>query len=78
MNRLQPYRCSAFKGNYRYPPCSYCLFYADNATKQDTAYHYDEIASNKEEYILLKRFRILNSIKRKAILQLISDPNERF
>lgn len=30
------------------------------------------------EYLLLKRFSILTTVKRRAILQLISDPNESF
>ncbi|MCZ2157966.1 helix-turn-helix domain-containing protein [Bartonella sp. 220] len=49
------------------------FFYADLLTKQEPPYHYDEIISSKEEYLLLKSFRVLNSVKQKAILQLISD-----
>ncbi len=49
------------------------FFYADIITKQQPPYHHDEIISNTEEYLLLKRFRMLTSIKQKAILQLISD-----
>ncbi|UTO28208.1 helix-turn-helix domain-containing protein [Bartonella harrusi] len=44
------------------------FFYADLLTKQQPPYHYDEIISSKEEYLLLKSFRVLNSIKQKAIL----------
>ncbi|UNE54001.1 helix-turn-helix domain-containing protein [Bartonella machadoae] len=49
------------------------FFYADLLTKQEPPYHHDEIISSKEEYLLLKSFRVLNSVKQKAILQLISD-----
>ncbi|WP_375619993.1 helix-turn-helix domain-containing protein [Bartonella sp. TS25HLJMH] len=54
------------------------FFYADIITKQQPPYHHDEIASNTEEYLLLKRFRVLTSIKQRAILQLIADQNENF
>ncbi len=57
---------------------SLSFFYADLLTKQDTPYHHDEIISNQEEYLLLKRFRVLTSVKQRAILQLISDQNENF
>ncbi|AGF76418.1 helix-turn-helix domain-containing protein [Bartonella vinsonii] len=49
------------------------FFYAEILTKQPPPYHHDEIVSNKEEYLLLKSFRVLNSLKQRAILQLISD-----
>ncbi|UTO28212.1 helix-turn-helix domain-containing protein [Bartonella harrusi] len=49
------------------------FFYADLLTKQEPPYHHDEIISSKEEYLLLKSFRVLNSVKQKAILQLLSD-----
>ncbi|WP_375670688.1 helix-turn-helix domain-containing protein [Bartonella sp. SD1336NMGDW] len=49
------------------------FFYADILTKQQSPYHHDEIASNTEEYLLLKRFRTLTTVKKKAFLQLISD-----
>ncbi|GAA5110297.1 hypothetical protein GCM10023261_13910 [Bartonella jaculi] len=54
------------------------FFYADLLTKQETPYHHDETISSREEYLLLKRFRILTSVKQKAILQLLSDQNENF
>ncbi|WP_246744189.1 helix-turn-helix domain-containing protein [Bartonella grahamii] len=49
------------------------FFYADILTKQQPPYHHDEIASSTEEYLLLKRFRTLTTVKKKAFLQLISD-----
>ncbi|VEJ44431.1 helix-turn-helix domain-containing protein [Bartonella vinsonii] len=49
------------------------FFYAEILTKQEPPYHHDEIISSEEEYLLLKSFRVLNSVKQKAILQLISD-----
>ncbi|WP_142416014.1 helix-turn-helix domain-containing protein [Bartonella massiliensis] len=52
------------------------FFYADIIKKQQPPYHHDEIISDTEEYLLLKRFRTLTAIKRKAILQLLSEPNE--
>ncbi|WP_375634419.1 MULTISPECIES: helix-turn-helix domain-containing protein [unclassified Bartonella] len=51
------------------------FFYADIITKQQPAYHHDEIASSTEEYLLLKRFRTLTTVKKKAFLQLISEEN---
>ncbi len=51
------------------------FFYADIITKQQPPYHHDEVISNTEEYLLLKRFRTLTSIKQRAILQLIMDEN---
>ncbi|EJF82702.1 hypothetical protein MCU_01343 [Bartonella elizabethae Re6043vi] len=51
------------------------FFYADIITKQQPPYHHDEVISNTEEYLLLKRFRMLTLIKQKAILQLIMDEN---
>ncbi|WP_375650449.1 helix-turn-helix domain-containing protein [Bartonella sp. OT172YNZD] len=51
------------------------FFYADISTKQQPPYHHDEIASSTEEYLLLKRFRTLTTVKKKAFLQLISDEN---
>ncbi|WP_375703255.1 helix-turn-helix domain-containing protein [Bartonella sp. AD13SXNS] len=54
------------------------FFYADIITKQQPSYHHEEIASSTEEYLLLKRFRVLTSIKQKAILQLLADQNENF
>ncbi|WP_034452314.1 helix-turn-helix domain-containing protein [Bartonella grahamii] len=54
------------------------FFYADIITKQQAPYHHDEIASSTEEYLLLKRFRVLPTVKKKAILQLIADQNENF
>ncbi|WP_375701845.1 helix-turn-helix domain-containing protein [Bartonella sp. AA89HNZF] len=54
------------------------FFYADIITKQQPPYLHDEIASSTEEYLLLKRFRVLTSIKQKAILQLLADQNENF
>ncbi|GAA5102289.1 hypothetical protein GCM10023260_14090 [Bartonella acomydis] len=47
------------------------FFYAEISTKQHTPYPHDEIASSREEYLLLKRFRVLTTLKRKAILQLL-------
>ncbi|WP_197684878.1 helix-turn-helix transcriptional regulator [Bartonella sp. WD12.1] len=49
------------------------FFYPDTATKEGISCHYDEIISSKEEYLLLKSFRVLTSVKQKAILELISD-----
>ncbi len=49
------------------------FFYAEIIKKEHTPYHHDEIASNKEEYLLLKSFRILTPVKQKAILNLICD-----
>ncbi len=49
------------------------FFYADILTKPQPPYPYDEIASSTEEYLLLKKFRVLTTIKQRAILQLISD-----
>ncbi len=54
------------------------FFYADTSAKQQPPYPHDEIASSTEEYLLLKRFRVLTSIKQRAILQLLSDQNESF
>ncbi|WP_273718760.1 MULTISPECIES: helix-turn-helix transcriptional regulator [Bartonella] len=54
------------------------FFYADIATEQHAPYPHDEAISNTEEYLLLKRFRTLTSIKQRAILQLLSEPNESF
>ncbi|WP_254492492.1 helix-turn-helix transcriptional regulator [Bartonella sp. B1099] len=54
------------------------FFYADIMPKQQPPYHHDEAISSKEEYLLLRRFRTLNSIKQRAILQLLSEPNESF
>ncbi|WP_254474624.1 helix-turn-helix domain-containing protein [Bartonella sp. B1098] len=51
------------------------FFYTDIITNENASYHYDEIASNREEYLLLKSFRVLTSVKQKAILKLISDQN---
>ncbi|WP_273759244.1 helix-turn-helix domain-containing protein [Bartonella sp. ML70XJBT.G] len=50
------------------------FFYAELFTKQHT--HHDEVISSREEYLLLKNFRILAKVKQRAILQLISEPNE--
>ncbi|WP_273782624.1 helix-turn-helix domain-containing protein [Bartonella sp. ML69XJBT] len=57
---------------------SIAFFYADLFTKQHTPTHHDEVASSREEYLLLKRFRVLTTIKQRAILQLLSEPNESF
>ncbi|WP_425547954.1 helix-turn-helix domain-containing protein [Bartonella acomydis] len=54
------------------------FFYTEFSTKQQLSHPHGEIASSREEYLLLKRFRILTSIKRKAILQLIREPDESF
>ncbi|EJF78462.1 hypothetical protein MCO_00646 [Bartonella sp. DB5-6] len=54
------------------------FFYADILTKQESPYQHDEIISSREEYLLLKRFRVLTSVKQRAILQLIADQNENF
>ncbi|WP_375668274.1 helix-turn-helix domain-containing protein [Bartonella sp. AP36NXGY] len=51
------------------------FFYADTSAKQQPPYPHDEIASSTEEYLLLKRFRVLTTVKKKAFLQLISDEN---
>ncbi len=39
------------------------FFYTDIITKENAPYHHEEIASSKEEFLLLKSFRILPSIK---------------
>ncbi|CDO47395.1 helix-turn-helix domain-containing protein [Bartonella henselae] len=54
------------------------FFYADLFTQQEHLIQHDEIISSREEYLLLRRFRILTSVKQRAILQLISDQNESF
>ncbi|UNF38610.1 helix-turn-helix domain-containing protein [Bartonella krasnovii] len=54
------------------------FFYADIMPKQQPPYHHDEAIFSREEYLLLKRFRTLTSIKQRAILQLLSEPNESF
>ncbi|WP_375653593.1 helix-turn-helix domain-containing protein [Bartonella sp. OD88NMGDW] len=54
------------------------FFYADILAKKQPTYHHDEIASSTEEYLLLKRFRTLTTVKKRAILQRISDENENF
>ncbi len=51
------------------------FFYTDIITKENTSYHHEEVASNREEFLLLKSFRVLTSAKQKAILKLISDQN---
>ncbi|GAA5102677.1 helix-turn-helix transcriptional regulator [Bartonella acomydis] len=57
---------------------SIAFFHADSITKQHVRGPHDEIASSREEYLRLKNFRVLTTVKQKAILQLISDPNESF
>ncbi|WP_208441719.1 helix-turn-helix domain-containing protein [Bartonella raoultii] len=54
------------------------FFYADTSTRQHFSHPHDEIISNREEYLLLKRFRVLAKVKQRAILQLLSEPNEIF
>ncbi|UNE55559.1 helix-turn-helix domain-containing protein [Bartonella machadoae] len=50
------------------------FFYADIATKkEDSTYHHDEKITSKDEYQLLKTFRVLKPEKQKAILRLVSD-----
>ncbi|MCZ2159171.1 XRE family transcriptional regulator, partial [Bartonella sp. 220] len=49
------------------------FFYTDISTKENTSYHSDEGISNKEEYLLLRNFRVLKAKKRKALLWLISE-----
>ncbi|PIT68997.1 helix-turn-helix domain-containing protein [Bartonella tribocorum] len=51
------------------------FFYTDIITNENTSYPHEEIASSKEEFLLLKSFRVLTSVKQKAILKLISDQN---
>ncbi|QEE09715.1 helix-turn-helix transcriptional regulator [Bartonella kosoyi] len=51
------------------------FFYTNIITKENASYHYDELAASKEEYLLLKSFRVLTSVKQKAILKLLSDQN---
>ncbi|PIT69187.1 transcriptional regulator [Bartonella tribocorum] len=51
------------------------FFYADVITKQHALSPHDEVIFSTEEYLLLKRFRTLTSIKQRAILQLIMDEN---
>ncbi|WP_273758199.1 helix-turn-helix domain-containing protein [Bartonella sp. AU55XJBT] len=51
------------------------FFYADIMPKQQPPYHHDEAISSREEYLLLKRFRVLTTVKQKAILQLLFDEN---
>ncbi|WP_273756998.1 helix-turn-helix domain-containing protein [Bartonella sp. MM73XJBT] len=52
------------------------FFYADLFTQQHPPTHHEEIISSREEYLLLKNFRVLAKVKQKAILQLISNQNE--
>lgn len=54
------------------------FFYADIITQQHAPHPHNEIASNREEYLLLKNLRVLSSVKRRAILQFISNQNESF
>ncbi len=54
------------------------LFYADISTKQHAPALHDEIISSRKEYLLLKGFRVLTTLKRKAILQLLCEQNESF
>ncbi|GAA5095669.1 helix-turn-helix transcriptional regulator [Bartonella acomydis] len=54
------------------------FFYANTSTKQHAPASHDDIISSREEYLLLKRFRVLTSVKRKAILQLLCEQNESF
>ncbi|GAA5095664.1 helix-turn-helix transcriptional regulator [Bartonella acomydis] len=54
------------------------FFYANTSTKQYTPHSHDDIISSREEYLLLKRFRVLTTVRRRAILQLLCDPNESF
>ncbi|WP_083868434.1 helix-turn-helix domain-containing protein [Bartonella queenslandensis] len=49
------------------------FFFADSVQKEDSLYDDDNKISSKEEYLLLKNFRILTRKKQKAILQLISN-----
>ncbi|MBB5074006.1 transcriptional regulator with XRE-family HTH domain [Bartonella callosciuri] len=51
------------------------FFYTDLSVKENALSHGDEGISGKEEYILLKSFRMLKPKKQKAILCLISDKN---
>ncbi|WP_375703256.1 helix-turn-helix domain-containing protein [Bartonella sp. AD13SXNS] len=53
------------------------FFYADILTEQQPPYPYDEVISSTEEYLLLKKFRVLTTIKQRAILQLLSDEQIR-
>ncbi len=52
------------------------FFYTDIIKKENTPYHHEKITANREEFLLLKSFRILTSVKQKAILKFISDQNE--
>ncbi|WP_246786239.1 helix-turn-helix domain-containing protein [Bartonella taylorii] len=57
------------------------FFYSDLLTKENASYPpypCDEGVSCKEEYLLLKNFRVLKPQKKKAILCLISHENEKF
>lgn len=49
------------------------FFFADSVQKEDNLCYYDNKISSKEEYFLLKNFRIFTCKKQRAILQLISD-----
>lgn len=51
------------------------FFYPDTTTKESAVRHHDGIISSKEEYLLLKSFRVLTPIKQKVILELISNYN---
>ncbi|WP_317994075.1 helix-turn-helix domain-containing protein [Bartonella gliris] len=54
------------------------FFYADLATKENAPYSGDEGIASKEEYVLLKNFRVLKPKKQKAILWLIANEHENF
>ncbi|UTO28134.1 helix-turn-helix domain-containing protein [Bartonella harrusi] len=49
------------------------FFYTEISTKENISYPLDEGISSKEEYLLLKSFRMLKTKKQKAILWLISE-----
>ncbi|UNE53905.1 helix-turn-helix domain-containing protein [Bartonella machadoae] len=49
------------------------FFYTEISTKESVSYPIDEGISSKEEYLLLKSFRMLKTKKQKAILWLISE-----
>ncbi|WP_246067834.1 helix-turn-helix domain-containing protein [Bartonella saheliensis] len=71
LNRISAGRLKEIADIFNVP---IAFFYADLFTKQHT--HHDEVASSREEYLLLKYFRVLAKVKQRAILQLISNQNE--
>ncbi len=49
------------------------FFYANLSTTENASYPSDEGIASKEEYVLLKSFRVLQPKKQKAVLRFISE-----